>query len=210
MWVVNLGRFTSVVRSTKKVRLGEVRGAASTKGIVFWGSKGWYEYRGGQNMTELGKEIWETVFDEFDRTRANEIVALHNKPRNEVWFVYPVVGSRESKVVVLNYMFKTAVIDTYPDTLNGITALGMVDWEISPTWDSLPASELINSAAKRWYEYVEEGLRQYPVIAVGGAPGNEAYGEDPDADVPRLLAHGRVPYRAVSDDCDPGAVPAFC
>jgi len=176
------------------------------KRIIFWGTKGWYEYQGGQNIEEIGRVIWDTVADEVDRARADEIVMFHNKPRNEVWMYYPVVGSRASNVIVYNYTFNTVVKDYYPEDINGITAVGLVDWEIAPTWESLDATELINGAAKRWYEYVDVGSKQYPIVAIGGTAGNPSMGESSGSIVPRILAHGRVPYRSTSDDCDPDPV----
>jgi hypothetical protein len=101
------------------------------------------------------------------------------------------------------------VVDEYDETLNGIQALGEVDWELAPTWESLDPTELFNGAGKRWYEYVDVGEQGYTLIAIGGDDGNEDYGEDPDATIPRLLLHGRVFTRSSRDDCDPDSYESF-
>lgn len=179
------------------------------KSIIFWGAKGWMRYSGGQAIEDIGKAHWETAIAELDASRADEIVAFHYKPRNEVWFSYPVLGSRDTKVIVYNYDFNSITVDRYSGDLNGITAIGLVDWEIAPTWESLSSSERCNDASKRWYEYSDVGLKPYPVIGIVGDAGNERYGEDPDALVPRLLLFGRAVSRASNDDCAPAPIEAF-
>jgi hypothetical protein len=173
--------------------------------ICFWGSKGLYLYGGGQNLRPIALQHYLAARDEMDRGRVDEIVAYHNRRDSEVWFAYPVL-SGETKVLVYNYLEDSIVTDKYPSDLNGITALGKVDWELSPTWESLSTTELFNQAAKRWYEYVDLPERDYTIIGIGGDAGNKTLGEDPDALIPRLLLHGRVFSRASNDDCAPDAV----
>ncbi len=179
------------------------------KSIVIWGTKGWFVYSGGQNMVAIGTNHWKTADAELDRARVDEIVAFHHKPHNEIWFAYPVLGSAQVKVIVYNYEFNSVMVDTYGEHLNGITALGLVDWELAPTWESLPDTELFNSVAKRWYEYSDTGRQTVPVIGVGGDTPNPDYGEAEGTTVPRLLVQGSVPYRASSDDCAPDGVPTL-
>ena len=179
------------------------------KAIIFWGAKGWMKYSGGQVIEDVGKAHWETAIAELDISRADEIVAFHHKPRNEVWFAYPVLGSRDTKVIVFNYDFSSITVDRYSGDLNGISAIGLVDWEVAPTWESLSSSERCTDSAKRWFEYSDEGMKPYPVIGIVGDAGNENYGEDPDALVPRLLLFGRSVSRASNDDCVPAPIEAF-
>lgn len=172
--------------------------------LVFWGNRGWYRYAGGQTLEQVGDVHWATVQEELDIARADEIVAYHNRDRDEVWFAYPVLGGG-TRVAIYNYESNSVVIDDYPEDINGITAVGTVDWEVGPTWESLSETELCNGPAKRWYEYVEDGLKPRTLIGIGGDLGNPDAGEDPQDIVPRILAHGRVYYRASRDDCDPQA-----
>lgn len=193
------------------------------KAIVFWGRKGWYKYVGGQVLEPTGVAHWDAANAELDVARADEIVAFHHRAASEVWFAFPTL-SGTTKVAIYNYDSDSVVVDEYPEDLNGITALGEVEWEIAPTWESLPATERFNcevygpgvsqgsvpdQAPKRWYEYVEDGLRPRVLIGIGGTDGNIDNGENPAATVPRILAHGRVWHRTASDDCDPQAYTAF-
>lgn len=176
--------------------------------LVFWGNRGWYRYGGGQALEQVGDSHWTTVQEELDISRADEIVAHHNRDRDEVWFAYPVLGGG-TRVVIYNYTSSSIVVDDYPEELNGITAIGTVDWEVAPTWESLPETELCNGPAKKWYEYVEDGLKPRTLIGIGGDLGNPDAGEDPSEIVPRILAHGRVYFRASRDDCDPQGYESF-
>lgn len=192
------------------------------KAIVFWGHKGWFSYAGGQVLTAVGSAHWDQVDAELDRARVDEIVAFHNRPRSEVWFAYPVLGGGPTKVAIINYDSGSVVVDEYDESLNGITSLGLVDWEVAPTWESLPDTERWDCQVrgsgttglepdlepKRWYEYVEDGLQARTLIGIGGDEGNLNNGEDPDETIPRLLVHGRVWHRASRDDCDPQAYEA--
>ncbi len=171
--------------------------------IIFWGSKGWFKYIGGQQLEALGASHFDTAHSELDVSRADEIVAYHNKADSEVWFIYPVLGSRDFKAVVLNYDFGTVAVDRYPGELNGISAVGTVDWELAPTWDSLPLTEKYSDSGKRWFEYSDIGQKPYPVIGITGDLGNTEYGESSTELVPRLLLSGRSASRTSRDDCDP-------
>ena len=173
--------------------------------ICFWGNKGLYMYGGGQNLRPIALQHYLAARDEMDRGRVDEIVAYHNRRDSEVWFAYPVLTG-ETKVLVYNYLEDSIVSDKYPADLNGITALGKVDWELAPTWESLPLSETYQGAAKRWYEYVDVPERDYTVIGIGGDAGNQSSGEAENTIVPRLLLHGRVFSRSSRDDCAPDAV----
>lgn len=180
----------------------------SDREIAFIGQKGFYVYGGGQNLRQFGLQHWIAFRDELDVSRADEIVAHHNRSKNEVWFAYPTLAG-ETKVLIYNYVESSLVVDRYPSDLNGITALGLVDWELAPTWESLSASEACSGSAKRWYEYVDVGEREYTLIGVGGTLGVTNLGENPANIVPRLLVHGRVWSRFASDDCNPVAIPSF-
>lgn len=187
--------------------------------LVFWGKKGWMRYTGGQVVDQVGMAHWYSVSDEFDVSRADEIVAFHNRNQNEVWFAYPVLTGG-TKVVIYNYESQSVVVDKYSSDINGITALGEVEWEVAPTWESLQDTECFDCAVrgsgvvagsvpdlpdKRWYEYTDDGLRPRVLIGIGGTAGNIDNGENPDDTVPRILCHGRVWHRAIGDDCDPDA-----
>jgi hypothetical protein len=180
---------------------------AGDREIAFIGRKGIYLYAGGQALRPVARQHWDTFRDEVDWARADEIVAHHNRRDSEVWFAYPTTTA-ETKVLVWNYLEDSVVIDKYPASGGSITALGQVDWELAPTWESLDISEKGDSAEKRWYEYVEEAEREYAIIGMSGVPGAAVLGEDPTEDYPRLYVHGRVWSRVVSDDCVPTAIPA--
>ena len=180
---------------------------AGDREIAYNGNKGMYLYGGGQNLRAIAQQHWEKFRDEVDWARADEIVAHHNRRDSEVWFTYP-TPSGVTKVYIWNYAEDSVVIDRYPDDLNGITALGRVDWELAPTWSSLDPSEKCNGIAKRWYEYVVVAEREYTLVAIGGDAGSVVRGEDPDKTVPRLLVHGRVWSRSSRDDCNPDPIPS--
>jgi hypothetical protein len=180
----------------------------SDREVAFIGSKGFYIYGGGQNLRQFGLQHWFAFREELDVSRADEIVSHHNRANNEVWFSYPTLAG-ETKVLVYNYVENSVVVDRYPTDLNGITALGRVDWELAPTWESLSASETCAGTAKRWYEYVDVGEREYTLIGIGGTTGLTNLGESPSTIVPRLLVHGRVWSRFVADDCSPVAIHSF-
>jgi hypothetical protein len=181
---------------------------AGDREIAFVGTKGMYLYGGGQNLRPIASQHWEKFRDEVDWARADEIVAHHNRRDSEVWFAYP-TPLGVTKVYVWNYAEDSVVVDRYPDELNGITALGRVDWELAPTWTSLDPSEKCNGAAKRWYEYVDVPEREYTLMAIGGDAGSIVLGEDPEKNIPRLLLHGRVWSRSSRDDCNPGPIPSL-
>ena len=173
--------------------------------IAFWGNKGIYLYSGGQNLRPIALQHYLSARDEMDRSRADEIVAHHNRRDSEIWFVYPTLAA-ETKVLVYNYLEGSVVVDKYDGSLGGITALGRVDWELAPPWESLDVSERYNGEGKRWYEYVELAERDYTVIGIGGDEPNVELGEDAATPVPRLLLHGRVWSRSSRDDCNPDAI----
>ena len=174
------------------------------RSLAFIGHKGFYVYGGGQDLQQFAGQYWNDFLDEFDRSRADEVVAYHRKPDTEVWFAYPTL-SGVTKVLVFNYTEDSVVLDEYGAAFDGITALGDVDWELADTWESLSDTEKFNDSAKRYYEYVLEGEREYTVIAVGGATGNSDLGEDTTIEIPRLLLHGRVYSRYTNNDCDASA-----
>ena len=180
---------------------------AGDREIAFIGNKGMYLYGGGQNIRQIASNHWEQFRDEVDWARSDEIVAHHNRRQNEVWFTYP-TPTGTTKVYIWNYVEDSIVLDRYPDDVNGITALGRVDWELAPTWNSLDPSEKCNGTAKRWYEYVDVAEREYTLVAIGGDAGSVVLGEDPDKTIPRLLVHGRVWSRSSRDDCNPEAIPS--
>lgn len=181
---------------------------AGDREIAMIGNKGMYMYGGGQNLRPFAIQHWEDFRDEVDWARADEIVAHHHRRDNEVWFAYP-TKLGETKCFVFNYVENSVVLDRYPTELNGITALGRVDWELAPTWESLDVTERCNGAAKRWYEYIDVPEREYTVMAIGGDAGKTVLGEDPNETYPRLLVHGRVWSRSSNDDCNPTAISSF-
>ncbi len=181
-------------------------GLIHERGIVFLGTEELYEYRGGQDLTPICQQHSKLVFKELDRSRADEIVVYHNKRGNEIWVVYPVLTG-ETRVLIYNYAFQTATLDDYDAALNGITAIGTIDWEVAPTWASLEPTRLWETETLRWYELVEDGQQPYTVIAVGGDEASEELGETGET-VPRLLLHGRVFSRASKNNCNP--VPYLC
>jgi hypothetical protein len=177
--------------------------------LVFWGHKEIYEYSGGLNLVPIAQQHTQEVFKEVDLSRRDEIVVYHNERDSQVWFVYPTLTSEKLKVLIYNYREKTAVIDTYSNDLNGISALGAIDWEAAPAWQDLEDTQLWSGETKKWFEYVEDGLQRYTIIAIGGTPGDPNLGEDADATIPRLLLHGRQFSRAHADNCLPSAYYAY-
>lgn len=176
--------------------------------LVFWGHKEIYEYSGGLNLVPIGQQHTQTVFKELDRSRRDEIIVYHNESRQQVWFVYPTLLG-ETKVLIYNYIERSVVIDTYSNDLNGLTAVGAVDWEVAPTWDDLTDTQIWDTETKKWFEYVDDGLKRTTVIAIGGTPGDPNLGEDATATIPRMLLHGRVFSRAHADNCLPSAYYAY-
>lgn len=181
---------------------------SSDREVVFIGSKNIYVYGGGQNLRPIAQQHWFAFSAEVDWSRADEIVAHHNRRQNEVWFSYPATTG-DVRVLIYNYIENSVVIDKYTESISGLTALGRVDWELAPTWESLPPSERCNGTAKRWYEYIDVPEREYTIMAVAGDSGTIALGENPDNQYSRLLVHGRVWSRTMHDDCAPTAVPSF-
>lgn len=174
------------------------------RSIAFIGHKAFYVYTGGQDLRPIATTQWDAFRKEIDRSRADEIVAYHNRPFSEIWFVYPTL-SNETKVLIFNYEFSTIMLDQYDAALNGITAVGAVEWELAPTWESLDYSEKFNGSDKRYYEYVEEGEQEYTILGIGGDLGNPDMKEDGSKKIPRLLLHGRKFSRDSRDDCTPAA-----
>lgn len=177
--------------------------------LVFWGHKEIYEYAGGLNLVPIATQHTQEVFSELDQSRRDEIIVYHNERDSQVWFVYPVLGSDEPKVLIYNYREKSVVVDKYSSSLNGITAVGAIDWEVAPAWQDLSDSQVWSGETKKWYEYVEDGLKRYTLIAIGGTPGDPNLGEDSTVDVPRLLLHGRRYSRAHADNCLPSSYYAY-
>lgn len=177
--------------------------------LVFWGHKEIYEYAGGLNLIPIAEQHTKQVFEELDQSRRDEIVVYHNEGDSQVWFVYPVLGSSDSKVLIYNYREKSAVIDTYSSALNGITACGAIDWEAAPAWQDLSDTLTWDDETRKWYEVVEDGLKRHTIVAIGGTPGDPNLGEDADESIPRLLLHGRQYSRSHGDNCLPGAYYAF-
>jgi hypothetical protein len=172
--------------------------------IIFWGHKEIYEYGGDLVLTPIGVSHTKEVFEEFDRSRADEIISHHNERDTEVWFVYPTL-SGETKVLIYNYREKTVVIDLYDSDLNGITAIGGIDWESAPAWQDLSTSLTWESETKKWYQYVDEGEKRYTILAIGGTAADANLGESGDDPIPRLLLHGRRFSRCAGDNCSPEA-----
>ena len=180
---------------------------AGDRQIAFIGNKGMYVYGGGQNLRQIASQHWQKFRDEVDWARSDEIIAHHNRRQNEVWFTYP-TPTGVTKVYVWNYVEDSVVLDRYPDAVNGISALGRVDWELAPTWESLDPAEKCNGSSKRWYEYVDVAEREYTLVGIGGDAGSVVRGEDPTKTIPQLLVHGRVWSRSSQDDCNPTAIPS--
>lgn len=173
--------------------------------IIFWGHKEIYQYGGDLQLTPIGVMHTKKIFEEeLDRSRAEEIVAHHNEAANEIWFVYPTLTGA-TKVFIYNYRENSVVVDLYDNSLNGITALGGIDWESAPAWQDLPDTLTWADDTHKWYEYVDEGEKRYTVIAVGGTAADANLGETGDDPIPRLLLHGRVFSRSSGDNCTPSA-----
>ena len=171
------------------------------RSIAFIGHKNFYVYTGGQDLQAIASTQWDTFRKELDRARRDEIVAHHNRAFSEIWFVYPTL-TNQTKVLIFNYEFQTITIDEYDNQQNGISGIGTVEWELAPTWNSLDIGEEFNDAAKKYYEYVDEGEQEYTVIATGGDLGNTKLYEDGSKNIPRLLVHGRNYSRNSRDDCN--------
>lgn len=183
------------------------------RGIAFVGSKSIYAYAGGQELVTLVEgRYWDQFLSEVDLARKDEIVCYHNEGKSEVWFVYPRINAGASmRALVFNYAERSIVIDDYDDSLGGISAIGSIDWELAPSWDSLDNSEKFNGSNKRWYEYIDAGETRYTVIAASGdTPNATELGEDPTESIPRLLLHGRTFSRSSNSDLSPSSYVAEC
>ncbi len=169
--------------------------------LALWGHKDMYIYRGGKIMEPFGEEHTNEVYKDLDRSRADEIIGFHNEIAREVWFIYPSLETGTSRVFIYNYEEKTSVIDDYESSLNGLTAAGILTWEIAPTWESLSNIEKWNSRDKRWYEFSEGGEKPFVLLGIVGSEANTMYGEAGGTLIPRLLVHGRTYSRTSRDDC---------
>jgi hypothetical protein len=171
--------------------------------LALWGNKDMYIYRGGKIMEPFGEQHTNEVFKDLDRSRADEIIGFHNEPAREVWFIYPSLETGTSRVFIYNYEEKTSVVDDYESSLNGLTAAGILTWEVAPTWESLPVTEKWNSQNKKWYEFSDGGEKPYVLLGIVGSDANPLYGEQGGTVIPRLLVHGRTYSRTSRDDCNP-------
>jgi hypothetical protein len=179
------------------------------KQLVFFGHKDLYTYSGGQTLNPVATQHTQKVYSELDRSRADEIVIYHNETANEIWVVYPTLADVDLKVLIYNYKYNSCVIDSYSKALNGITAIGGIDWEIAPTWNELSEAQIWSTEILKWYEYVDEGLQRYTILAIGGDNAIPAIGEISGATVPRLLLHGRKFSRCSGDNCSEAAYVAL-
>lgn len=171
------------------------------KQLVFVGHKYLYSYAGGQVLEPIATQHTQEMFKTLDRSRASEIVLYHKEESTELWVHYPTLEAEELKVLVWNYRFNTVVEDSYSQSLGSFTAFGGIDWEIAPTWASLPDTLYWEDETRRWREMVDEGLRRHTILAVGADASSPAIGEPANTTVPRLLLHGRKFSRASADNC---------
>jgi hypothetical protein len=177
--------------------------------IVFWGHSEFYSYSGGKTIVPLVTDSTSLAFNELDLARADEIVAFHYSNAQEVRFYYPTLtGAVRS--LVFNYHYNTAVYDELSSNFEAVTAAGELSWELAPLWEDLDVSELWTGTPKRWYEYVDEGKRNYPLIGIDGDVANEENGEDTTKSQARLLLSDRVYYRTSDQDCSPQGYEALC
>lgn len=172
------------------------------QGVFFVGKNDLFTYSGGQTVMPIGRQHTQQFFNELDRARADEITCQQFPHLRQVWVAYPQLGSVVKRVLIYNYEDNSITLDDYPATLGGLSALGLVDWEIAPTWNDLLDTQLWYLETLRWFEYVEDGEKQYVLIGAKADVPNEEVGDDPtSAGVPRLLVHGRVFHRLSSADC---------
>jgi hypothetical protein len=171
------------------------------QGVFFVGKNDLFVYTGGQSVTPIGRQHSQQFFNELDRARAEEITCQQYPHLRQIWVAYPQVSSVVKRVLIYNYEDNSIVIDDYSETLGGLSALGLVDWEIADTWNDLENTQLWVGETLRWFEYVDEGEKQHTLIGVQADEPNQTLGEDLSSTVPRLLLHGRVFYRLSSDDC---------
>lgn len=172
--------------------------------IVFLGHKELYEYTGGYNLTPICQTHTKQIFSELDRSRVDEILMYHHEPDTQLWLIYPTLDG-QTRSMVYNYTEGSIVQDDYDASLGGLTAIGAVDWELAPTWNDMGVRRW-NTETLRWYEYVDEGLQRYTLIATGGEDAIPALGDIPGSKVPRLLLHGRKFSRSSGDNCAPTAI----
>jgi hypothetical protein len=171
------------------------------QGLFFVGKNDLFIYSGGQSVVPIGRQHSQQFFDELDRSRVEEITCQQYPHLRQIWVAYPQLQSVVKRVLIYNYEDNSITIDDYPATLGGLSALGLVDWEIAPTWNDLESTQIWVTETLRWYEYSEDGEKQHTLIGVQADTPNAALGEDTSATIPRLLLHGRVFYRLSSDDC---------
>jgi hypothetical protein len=176
--------------------------------IVFWGHAEFYSYSGGKVLTPIISASTSLAYDELDLARADEIVAFHYSDKQEVRFYYPTLTGAV-RCLVFNYHYNTATYDTLSSNFEAVTAAGEITWELAPTWEDVNPAIWWNVGTKRWYEFVDEGKRNYPVVGVDGDVANTANGEDSTKAQARLLLSDRVYYRTSDKDCDPTGYEAL-
>lgn len=184
---------------------------AGDRQIAFLGHKNeLYLYSGGQILAPVAQQHSSVLFDELDRSRSDEIVMFYNETDQEIWIYYPALNSETLKIFIYNTKFGSVVEDHHEQAALGtVSAFGAVDWEIAPTWSSLPDTLFWIDETRKWYEFVDEGLQRYTLMGVSAAPGEAALGEDPEETVPRILLFGRKFSRASGDNCNEAAYTAL-
>jgi len=172
------------------------------QGVFFVGKNDLFVYSGGQVVTPIGRQHTTQFFNELDRGRADEITCQQFPHLRQVWVAYPQIGTVVKRVLIYNFEDNSVTLDDYSAALGGISSLGLVDWELAPTWNDLEDTQIWSTETLRWFEYVDDGEKQYVLVGVKADVPNEEIGDDPTSEgVPRLLVHGRVFYRLSSADC---------
>ena len=203
-------------------------GRIHSRGIFIIGKKDMFEYYGGNDIRPVGEMHKNDFYKELDWSRVDEIIVHHNEKQQEVWVVYPSNENLDLKILIYNYEFKTVTIDTYDNELGHITAVGKLDWEISPAWfdvaegvqwqyggisaliigDTFVVGGTVGAvdpeafAEQTWEEVSEQDDRRRTLMAIESDTPNPEYGEIATS-VNRVLYHGRAYSRASSNDLVP-------
>lgn len=146
--------------------------------LYFLGNRDFYEYKGGNSLNPLLFNHVEQVFKELDLTKRDLIFGYHNEAKYEIWMVYPVIADTgiPRRVIIYNYKFDSITVDDYDAALNGLTAVGGVDWTIDLFVENLLGNvealvgnveDLGNSFTERLNIIAFEGT-DTPITAVQG------------------------------------------
>lgn len=77
--------------------------AAAANGIVYWMAFDEFAVYDG-TIRPLPCDVWEYVFNDFDRSQSEAVYAVHYETKHEVTWFYPAASVVETRYVTYNYM----------------------------------------------------------------------------------------------------------